>query len=97
MYVGVPIDVPICVSVAPGAAIRDADSALAIPKSVTVAEPPDMSTLSGLMSRWTTPRSCAYASAFATSRSTPMTSVMGSAPVLVSRARNDSPSTKGIV
>jgi hypothetical protein len=61
--------VPICVSVPPGAPVRAALSAFAIPKSVTTAEPPDSSTLSGLMSRCTMPRSCAYASAFATSRS----------------------------
>jgi hypothetical protein len=41
----------------------------AMPKSVTVADPPESSTLSGLMSRWATPRSCAYAGARARSRS----------------------------
>ena len=97
MYAGVPIDVPICVSVPPGASARAALSAFAMPKSVTTAEPPVRSTLSGLMSRWTIPRSCAYASAFATSRSTPITSVIGSAPCAINRARSDSPSTKGIV
>ena len=38
MYAGVPIDVPICVSVAPGAGVRDALIALAMPKSVTTAD-----------------------------------------------------------
>ena len=33
--------------------------ALATPKSVTIAPPAESSTLSGLMSRWTMPRSCA--------------------------------------
>src|SRR5436305_1166207 len=60
MYAGVPIDVPICVSVAPPDSVRDAEMAFAMPKSVTTAAPPDSSTLSGLMSRWTMPRSWAY-------------------------------------
>ncbi len=56
------------VSVAPGAAARAALMAFAIPKSVTVALPWERSTLSGLMSRCTTPWECANASARATSR-----------------------------
>ena len=71
--------------------------AFAIPKSVTVAEPPEISTLSGLMSRWTMPRSCAYASARATSCRRLTASVIESAPARESRARSDSPSTNGIV
>ena len=59
MYAGVPIDVPTCVSVAPGADVRAALIAFAMPKSVTTAVPPERSTLSGLMSRCTTPRWCA--------------------------------------
>jgi hypothetical protein len=76
--------------------VREALMAFAIPKSVTTAVPPDRSTLSGLMSRCTTPRACAYASALATSRNTPITSMIASGP-RASRARRDSPSTKGIV
>jgi hypothetical protein len=46
------------------AVLVDADArasliAFAMPKSVTTAVPPESRTLSGLMSRWTTPRSCA--------------------------------------
>ena len=70
--------------------------AFAMPKSVTTAAPPAMRTLSGLMSRCTTPRWCAYASARVTSRRIPITSVTASGP-RPSRARSDSPSTKGIV
>ncbi len=59
MYAGVPIEVPTCVSVAPPTPVRAALMAFAMPKSVTTAVPPESSTLSGLMSRWTTPRWCA--------------------------------------
>ena len=97
MYAGVPNDVPNCVSVAPVTWPRASLNALAMPKSVTTAEPPERSTFSGLMSRCTTPCSCAYASARATSRRMLMTSVIGSAPSFASRARSDSPSTNGIV
>jgi hypothetical protein len=65
MYAGVPIDVPICVSVAPGADdVRAALIAFAIPEIRDDRGALDSSTLSGLMSRWTTPCRCAYASAF---------------------------------
>ena len=77
--------------------VVDALTALATPKSVTMAEPPDMSTLSGLMSRCTTPASCAKASALATSRSTRIASITGSSPRWASWARSDSPFTYGIV
>jgi len=40
MYAGVPSAVPTWVSVAPGASVRAALMAFAIPKSATVAEPP---------------------------------------------------------
>jgi hypothetical protein len=45
MYTGVPIDIPTCVSVSPGAVERAALIAFAIPKSVTVADPPVIRTL----------------------------------------------------
>ena len=65
MYVGVPMATPVAVSreSAPPVLL----TARAIPKSVTMARPPssDSRMLSGLMSRWITPRECAYASAFA--------------------------------
>ena len=97
MYAGVPIDVPTSVSVALSPAVRAAEIALAIPKSVTTAVPADSSTLSGLMSRWTTPCSCAYASARATSPRIRTTSGMMSAGPSVSRLRSDSPWTNGMV
>src|SRR3982750_1364896 len=80
MYCGVPIEGPSCVRVAPGAVIFAADKAFAIPKSVTTTLPPDSSTLSGLMSRWTTPWSCAYASARATSPRMPTVSLIVTPP-----------------
>ena len=58
MYTGVPITTPNVVSPlwpSPVAAV----SALAMPKSVTMPMPPVRSTFSGLMSRCTTPCSCA--------------------------------------
>ena len=59
MYAGVPTEVPTAVSVAPAPWVLDADTALAMPKSATTAVPLESSTLSGLMSRWTTP--CSWA------------------------------------
>ena len=57
MYPGVPNDEPGLVIVMPPATllVRAASMALAMPKSDTTAVPPEMSTLSGLMSRCTTP------------------------------------------
>ena len=101
MYAGVPSDVPTCVSpcVAPEVAsawVRDAESALAIPKSVTTAAPPESRMFSGLMSRWTMPCECAYASARATSRRMLTASGTGTGPCWM-RARSECPSTNGIV
>ena len=49
-----------------GSTLRSGGTALAIPKSVTRTEPSTAtSTLLGLTSRWTTPWSCAHASASA--------------------------------
>ncbi len=90
------MDVPIWVSVPPGTPVRDALIALAMPKSVTTAAPSERSTLSGLMSRCTTPWRCAYASARETSRRTLITSVTGIGP-RPRQARSDSPSTKGMM
>ncbi len=59
MYAGVPNAVPICVRVSPAARVLAALIALTIPKSATLAEPAVRSTLSGMTSRWTTPRSWA--------------------------------------
>ena len=59
MLAGVPTAVPICVSDAPSGRSCAAAIALAIPKSATTADRPARRMLSGLMSRWTTPRSCA--------------------------------------
>ena len=91
MYAGVPIAMPDCVSVPPPPIVRDADSALAIPKSVTTAVPCDSNTLSGLISRCTTPRAWAYDSARATSRRMLTHSGIVRAGVVPSRPRSDSP------
>ena len=96
MYAGVPIAVPSCVSVAPAGFACAATIAFAMPKSATTAVCPESRTLSGLMSRCTTPCSCAYASAFATSRRMSTACAIGTGPS-ASRARRDSPSTNGIV
>ena len=89
MYAGVPIATPVAVSreSAPSWIAR------AMPKSVTIARPLSLSRrmLSGLMSRWITPRPCAYASASATSRSTRRTCVDGQLAILVHLARERRP------
>ena len=84
MYAGVPIAIagrgqpvvratrPPCVAAA---------TAFAMPKSATTAVPSLSSTFSGLMSRCTIPRRCAYASARATSRTTFTTSGDREGPV----------------
>ena len=76
MYAGVPSATPSDV-MPPCSALLDALNAFATPKSVTIALPPESSTLSGLMSRCTMPCSCAYASADAISRSMRTASVDG--------------------
>ncbi len=55
MYAGVPMAKPVPVNRSPPAAV----TARAIPKSATTARPPVSNTFSGLISRCTTPRSCA--------------------------------------
>src|SRR5213594_2271288 len=67
MYCGVPIATPRSVIAASLVARREAISALAIPKSETVAVLPVSRMLSGLMSRCTTPLECANSNARATS------------------------------
>ncbi len=74
----------------------EADTALATPKSVTTAWPSESSTLSGLMSRCTTPLRCAYARASVTSRSMRRASPTGSSPSRASFTRSDSPLMYGI-
>ena len=96
MYAGVPSATPSDV-MPPCSALLDALNAFATPKSVTIALPPESSTLSGLMSRCTMPCSCAYASADAISRSMRMAWLTGSSPCRARRTRSDSPSTNGIV
>ena len=96
MYAGVPNAPPSEVTPWCSAFVA-AVSALATPKSVTIALSPETTTLSGLMSRWTTPRAGAYANADAISRSRRTPAFSGSSPCLASRARSDSPSTNGIV
>jgi hypothetical protein len=56
MYIGVPIAIPLPVSVS---ALAARVIARAIPKSVTSACPSCRRMFSGLMSRWTIPRRCA--------------------------------------
>ena len=94
MYAGVPSATPSEVSEDEP---LDALIAFATPKSVTTACCPVISTLSGLMSRCTTPRACAYASASTTSRRMRTASLTGISPSRASFARSDSPSTSGIV
>ena len=77
--------------------VREALIALAMPKSVTTAAPPESRMFSGLMSRWITPSPWAKASARATSRSRLTASPRGSRAPVASRARNDSPRTNGMV
>jgi hypothetical protein len=88
--------VPSWVSVAPAGFSCAATIAFAMPKSATTAVRPESRMLSGLMSRWTTPRSCAYDSAFATSRRMSTACEIGTGPA-ARRARRLSPSTNGMV
>src|SRR6266704_5539246 len=79
MYAGVPSATPSDVK-PPCSALLEALNAFATPKSVTIALPPESSTLSGLMSRCTMPRSYAYASADAISRRMRMAWLTGNSP-----------------
>ena len=97
MYAGVPMAMPICVRASPCPSVRAAFTALAMPKSATVAASPVSRMLSGLISRWMIPRSCAYASALATSRNTLTTSAIGNSRTRSIRARSDSPSIYGML
>jgi hypothetical protein len=74
----------------------DALTALATPKSVTSAWRPLSMTLSGLMSRCTTPRPWLKLSASITSRRIRSASLIGSAPSRDNFAASDSPSMYGI-
>ena len=74
----------------------DALTALATPKSVTTAWPSDSSTLSGLMSRWTTPFRWAKESASTISRRILAASATGSSPSRASLLRSDSPWINGM-
>jgi hypothetical protein len=91
MKAGVPMATPIPVRVAP----EVLESALAIPKSVTMTRPrvPSSRMLSGLMSRWMTERAWAAPSASAVSFMMRRTSSTGSFPLRRIRAATDSPST----
>ena len=93
MYAGVPNATPAEVSRGP---LDASVTALATPKSMTIACRPDSITFSGLMSRWTTPARWAVASASAISPSSRTASGTGSSPPRVSRSRSVSPSTYGI-
>ena len=87
MNAGVPTAIPVIVRREPPSSAR------AIPKSVTVARPVSASinTLSGLMSRCTTPDECAYASASATCIRILSTNAMGGRGSRMSRVANVSP------
>ena len=79
MYAGVPSATP-----ADGELLGRSEAsvtALATPKSMTIAWRPESSTFSGLMSRWTTPARCAVASASAISPSSRTASGTGSSPL----------------
>ncbi len=91
MNCGVPIATPTPVSVAPD----EDESALAIPKSVTITRPrvPSRMMLSGLMSRWMIERPWAAESASAVSFMIRRASSGGSLPRRLIRAPRDSPST----
>ena len=91
MKAGVPIATPAPVSVAP----ELAESALAMPKSVTMTRPrgPSRRMLSGLMSRWMIETAWAALNASAVSAMMRRTSSTGSFPRRRMRAATDSPST----
>ena len=91
MKAGVPIATPAPVSVAP----ELPESALAMPKSVTITRPraPSSRMLSGLMSRWMIESACAAPSASADSAMIRRTSSTGSLPRRRMRLATDSPST----
>ena len=91
MYVGVPSAKPADVSV------PDSVSALAIPKSATTECPLETRMFSGLMSRCTTPWSCANSSASSTSSMIRTTAGTGSCPSRAIRERSVSPVTNGII
>src|SRR5438309_661913 len=96
MYVGVPTMAP--------EPVTSADCSRAMPKSMIFTRPSfAMRTLAGLMSRWITPRSCAYASPWSTSitmsslrssasGSRPPISSLRSLPSISSIAMNSCPS-----
>jgi hypothetical protein len=91
MNAGVPMATPIPVRVAP----EVEESALAMPKSVTMTRPrvPSSRILSGLMSRWITERPWAALSASAVSIMIRLASSTGRCPRRRIRAATDSPST----
>ena len=93
MYSGVPTTSPTRVSPAP--AVGTASMRREMPKSITRARPVARSImmLSGLMSRCTTPRPCAYESAYATSSMSRTASRADSGPVRFTRSARLSPST----
>ncbi len=89
MYLGDPIIVPLCV--------RTSELFIrAMPKSMIFACPsPTSMMLPGLMSRCTTPRACATASAEATWPAMSSASSSGSAPCAM-RSRNSTPCSSSI-
>jgi hypothetical protein len=97
MYAGVPSATPCEVRLLDALAPEETLTALATPKSVTTATPPEMRTLSGLTSRWITPRAWAYASADTTSRRIRTVSAIGNSPSRSTRVRSDSPLTNGMM
>ena len=91
MNAGVPMATPAPVRVAP----EPPESALAMPKSVTITRPrePSSRMLSGLMSRWMIEKPWAALSASADSVMMRRTSSTGSLPRRRIRPATDSPST----
>ena len=92
MYTGVPIAIPVWVSLVPPATV----TARAIPKSATTARPPLSRMFSGLMSRWTMPSSWATASASATWVVIEMASSSGSCRSRSSRSPERLPLMNGM-
>ena len=96
MYGSVPITAAVSVSrVSASAPLSASASIRAIPKSARRAPAAASRTLPGFRSRWTTPRSCAWASAANSRPNTDAVSSGGSAP-RAKRARRSLPSTSSI-
>ena len=95
MYGSVPRTAAVWVSRVTFGPVSSSASRCAMPKSASCAPSAPSSTFAGLRSRWTTPRSCACASAANSRPKTAAVSGGGSAPVAM-RARRSLPATSAI-